>query len=449
MIGSFRMAKGKVVICPYCGETQPAGESCRACGGLFEPLSRQATHNAMGPWFIRDPQRPFQPGASYATLVRMIERGQINRLSIVRGPTTKQFWTIAKRVPGIAHLLGYCHACDAPVDPADHGCHVCGARFGAYLDRNYMGLPEIQPLPWEEGPGDEAPETSALSTTPPDSTPGFEPAEAMPPGGRAGHGGRISSFATDEELLGPAGQGDRAWTGGPPVSGAAETSPQSAPPPGATEPNRPAPTPAAATETARASSPATAGPGDDTELRMARRRARRLQQTNGRLWLAVLAVLVINVLLLAVLAFSGRSGAQPDRSSEPEPAQKTPATPPPSTSANDAPSTASQQEVNDARPTDDGEQRDQAGDAEQKPSSAEPVDSGYATALADADALIEAAQDEQRPLADRIADYESAIELLKKVHTEAPEDAKPADLEQRIEQAERDLERLRLREFFP
>src|SRR5580765_972695 len=143
------MTKTKVLICPYCGDTQSAGDRCRSCGGLFEPLSRQASHNAMGPWFIRDENRPFQPGCSYETLIRLIERGQVTKYAIIRSPTTKQFWTVAKRVPGIAHLLGYCHNCDASVDPGDHGCHACGVPFGAYLDRNYLGLPEVRPLPWE------------------------------------------------------------------------------------------------------------------------------------------------------------------------------------------------------------------------------------------------------------------------------------------------------------
>ena len=143
------MPKTQVVICPYCGETQSAADRCRSCGGLFEPLSRQATHNAMGPWYVRDPAKPFQPGCGYETLVQLIDRGQVMKYSIVRGPTTKQFWTVAKHVSGVAHLLGYCHNCDGSVDACDHGCHVCGVPFGAYLDRNYLGLPDMRPLPWE------------------------------------------------------------------------------------------------------------------------------------------------------------------------------------------------------------------------------------------------------------------------------------------------------------
>ena len=143
------MAKKKVIICPYCGESQPANDLCRACGGYFDDLSRQATHNDMGPWFIRNIRSPYQPGCSYETLIKLIERGQIDKYTIIRGPTSKQYWTIARRIPGLSHLLGYCHNCDAKVIPDDHGCASCGEPFGAYLERNLLGLPDIKPLPWE------------------------------------------------------------------------------------------------------------------------------------------------------------------------------------------------------------------------------------------------------------------------------------------------------------
>ena len=173
------------MICPYCGETQPVGRCCRVCGGVFEPLSRQATHDAMGPWCVRDSDRPFHPGCSYETLVKLIERGRVTKYSIIRGPTTRQFWTVARHVPGVAHLLGYCHACDGSVDPSDHGCPHCGVPFGAYLDRNYLGLPDIHPEVWEEARGNEK---SGLI--------GPE-GRGDPPSPRG-----LSSFAADEELLG-------------------------------------------------------------------------------------------------------------------------------------------------------------------------------------------------------------------------------------------------------
>ncbi len=184
------MTKTKVLICPYCGETQTSAERCRGCGGLFEPLSRRATHNAMGPWFVRDPGKPFHPGCNYETLVRMIDRGQVTKYSIVRGPTTKQFWTVAKHVPGVSHLLGYCHNCDASVDGGDHGCHVCGVPFGAYLDHNHLGLPAPHPLPWEAELGGADDEEVGL--------------------GRPSRTVGISGFATDDELV-DSGKG-QPWT---------------------------------------------------------------------------------------------------------------------------------------------------------------------------------------------------------------------------------------------
>ncbi|MCA9290744.1 MAG: hypothetical protein KDA25_06425 [Phycisphaerales bacterium] len=160
------MTKQQVVICPYCGHAQSASERCSACRGRFEPLSRRATHNAMGPWFVRDLNRPFQPGLSYEMIVREIDRGRITGTSIVRGPTTRQFWTIARRVPGIAHLCGYCHECDGKVDPSELRCPRCQARFGAYLDRNHLGLPEVDPLPGEVGYDPHARPASPLALTP-------------------------------------------------------------------------------------------------------------------------------------------------------------------------------------------------------------------------------------------------------------------------------------------
>lgn len=140
------MSPPKVLVCPYCGETQAIGERCVHCAGLFEPLSRQATHNAMGAWFIRDPAQPFRPGCSYETLLSLVARGKVIKTTIIRGPTTGQFWTIARRVQGLSHLFGYCHHCDGPAEPADHGCEICGVSFVPPATRNSLGLPPIRSL---------------------------------------------------------------------------------------------------------------------------------------------------------------------------------------------------------------------------------------------------------------------------------------------------------------
>lgn len=135
------------MICPYCGHAQEAGVRCSNCHVQVDSLTRQATQNDMGPWFVRDAQRPHFPGCSYETMGKLVAMGVIRKYTVVRGPSTKQFWVAARRAPGIAHLLGYCHECDAKVSPKDLRCPGCRTVFGAWLDRDRLGLDEIRGLP--------------------------------------------------------------------------------------------------------------------------------------------------------------------------------------------------------------------------------------------------------------------------------------------------------------
>lgn len=128
------------VLCPYCGQTQWAIDRCQACGGWFEPLSQAATQIAMGPWFIRDTAKPFRPGCSFQTLKRMIKSGRIKPTTVLRGPTTRQFWSIARNVPGVAHRLGYCHHCGVRVEKTHTKCPHCSQRFMDPPQRNELGL---------------------------------------------------------------------------------------------------------------------------------------------------------------------------------------------------------------------------------------------------------------------------------------------------------------------
>lgn len=131
----------RLILCPYCGNTQSEPEDrCGACGGYFDSLSLKVTQQHMGPWFIRDRHRPFRPGASYEVIKREIEKGRIKATTILRGPTTRQFWSVARNVPGVAHLLGYCHACGAHCKPNDESCSECGEVFFAPKLRDNLGL---------------------------------------------------------------------------------------------------------------------------------------------------------------------------------------------------------------------------------------------------------------------------------------------------------------------
>lgn len=129
------------VLCPYCGHLQPSGdERCQKCMGLFEPLSRMATQIAMGPWFVRDENMPYAPGCSYQIIKRKAQTGKLTAQSIIRGPSTHQFWMHADQVPGIAHLIGVCHQCGGKVQPTDRLCNECHATFETPDMRNELGL---------------------------------------------------------------------------------------------------------------------------------------------------------------------------------------------------------------------------------------------------------------------------------------------------------------------
>lgn len=421
------MAKTKVLICPYCGDTQTAGERCRSCGGFFEPLSRQATHNAMGPWFIRDDTRPFQPGCSYETLIKLIERGQITKYSILRSPTTKQFWTVAKRVPGISHLLGYCHSCDASVDPGDHGCHACGVPFGAYLDRNYLGLPDVHPLPWEAPDGAAGEEQAASSARK------FDFRRAAEPLG-------ISSFASDEELRGhgvaatasyaPSSPGSPAtghtspaaarWPHSAPIH---ELSPDAEGPTGESDSN--AVSPARVLETSPAGAAA----------RAMQRRFDAQRRTIRMLAVALLVLAALTIVCIVAIVARNRSTSQTGAESS-----NAPATSPERKSIIRAASNATPS--SSAAPTSAPQLSDQQPVIETKAPAHEAE-------LARANELIASAAKTDRELADRIRDYQEALRILKDIEASAGPDQKPADLAAQIKRVQDELERLQLKQFFP
>lgn len=130
----------RYLLCPYCGHPQPPAPRCSQCSGHFEPLSRKATQISMGPWFIRDHAMPFRPGCSFEVIRKQVESGRIKANTVLRGPTTHQYWLLARSTPGVAHLLGYCHECNQHVKPTDRACSRCKAEFAVPAQRNELGL---------------------------------------------------------------------------------------------------------------------------------------------------------------------------------------------------------------------------------------------------------------------------------------------------------------------
>lgn len=136
----------RAILCPYCGDRQVPAPHCRACGGLFDSWSLNATQNDMGAWFVRDADRPHFVGFRFEALVAAIRAGEIGRDAIVRGPSTRQLWTLARRAPGIAQYFGRCFACQSPMGQDDAACAACGASTTVEVDRNFFGLPPFEPI---------------------------------------------------------------------------------------------------------------------------------------------------------------------------------------------------------------------------------------------------------------------------------------------------------------
>lgn len=160
--GSHPGLQQRSMVCPYCGGTTTEESRCASCRGLLDPLSRQATQNDMGPWFIRDESGPFFPGCSFQRLAAMVRRGRISGATVIRGPTTRQFWMPAERVPGVASLLGRCHNCRAEAKPEASSCGACGASFVVPVDRQSLGLAPIYAIPGQAAPIQTEPVAQAV-----------------------------------------------------------------------------------------------------------------------------------------------------------------------------------------------------------------------------------------------------------------------------------------------
>jgi len=314
----------------------------------------------------------------------MIDRGQVSKYSIVRGPTTKQFWTVAKHVPGVSHLLGYCHNCDASVDADDHGCHVCGVPFGAYLDHNHLGLPAPHPLPGEAE---------------------IDGADGAGVGlGRPSRTVGISGFATDDELVDSPTAQPRTQLRSP-----------------ETELDDPMP----------------ASVFDDHAppvMTALRRKVEGQHRTIRTLVILLAAVLVVSVIAGLTLLLRKPTAV--------EPAPASPAVAAPAPDAQAPPSMESQPAVGtDPQPA----QPPETEPAEQE---AAPVVDPVVAAYTRARQLIASAAREGRTAEERIADLVQALDELTTVAATATDTNRPSDLDETTEQVKQELERLDLAEFF-
>ncbi len=159
------MTKQRILVCPICGETQRETSVCCSCETPLDPNGLLHAEAAVGPWWIRDKEHPFSPGMTYDHIAALARKGKFERHSLLRGPTTRQLWTVARHVPGIAHLLGRCHKCDTHVEPKTRSCPECSTPFLAYRDRNNLGLDNSDPSEGEvDGMSSFLNDTSIMDT---------------------------------------------------------------------------------------------------------------------------------------------------------------------------------------------------------------------------------------------------------------------------------------------
>jgi hypothetical protein len=122
-----KAAAPTVHVCPFCGTiSDRVDEACHRCTMENTALTRQATRARIGPWYVMQNRNPGAPGMKCSTLLGLVRKGQITPKTVIRGPTTHQFWRFAARVKGISREFGLCFSCGTRLDSKAVECPRCG-----------------------------------------------------------------------------------------------------------------------------------------------------------------------------------------------------------------------------------------------------------------------------------------------------------------------------------
>ena len=113
-------------VCPFCGTQRDSDlGACPNCSLEDSPTTRSATRSKLGPWYVLQSRNPSAPGMNFETLMVLVQKGRVTARSIVRGPTTGQFWRHAARVKGVSRQFGLCWNCGADVLKNTRACPAC------------------------------------------------------------------------------------------------------------------------------------------------------------------------------------------------------------------------------------------------------------------------------------------------------------------------------------
>jgi hypothetical protein len=120
-----RALRGKHV-CPFCGTQRETDVGpCLHCSLEDTPTTRSATRTKLGPWYVLQSRNPSAPGMNFATLMVLVQKGRVTARSVVRGPTTGQFWRHAAKVKGVSREFGLCWNCGGDVAKNARACPSC------------------------------------------------------------------------------------------------------------------------------------------------------------------------------------------------------------------------------------------------------------------------------------------------------------------------------------
>src|SRR5688500_4994066 len=113
-------------VCPFCGAQRETDVgACSNCSLEDSPTTRTATRSKLGPWYVLQSRNPSAPGMNFATLMLLVQKGRVTARSVVRGPTTAQFWRHAARVKGVSREFGLCWSCGGDVVRTARTCPGC------------------------------------------------------------------------------------------------------------------------------------------------------------------------------------------------------------------------------------------------------------------------------------------------------------------------------------
>jgi hypothetical protein len=87
--------------------------------------TRSATRGKLGPWYVLQSRNPSAPGMNFATLMVLVQKGRVTARSVLRGPTTQQFWRHAAKVKGVSREFGLCWNCGGDITRTARACGHC------------------------------------------------------------------------------------------------------------------------------------------------------------------------------------------------------------------------------------------------------------------------------------------------------------------------------------